>query len=341
MRNSTSDLVKGVAVMLMVQVHLMELFAMESQSGSLVGKLLIFGGGAPAAPIFMLIMGYFAMQSSKTFGMQLWRGAKLLLLGFGLNVLLNVHVLLRIAFGTLDIDPWKFVFGVDILPLAGISIMLIALFRYAFARNLIPYIIGILLAVLFPFFDYSFVVPGKAAYLMAFLGGSYAWSYFPLFPWVAYPLTGCVLFILGERATVKLFVEKQGRWLFLLGLAAVGATAFLAAPNIVDLPFYYHHNIFLYVWIVAFCLVWYGLLHKVNALSRRAWVLVYLRWVGKNVTAFYVFQWIIIGNLATWLYLTQRGWQLCCWFVGITLAVSVLVWTWNQLMRIRNQDIVL
>ena len=341
MRKTTPDLLKGMAVLLMVQVHLTEVFAASSHAEGFLGKLSLFLGGPPAAPLFMIVMGYFAMQSGRPITMQLWRGAKLILLGIGLNMLLNAHALIRIALGTLALDPWKFILGVDILPLAGLSIIVIALLRLAFAKNPLPYLILMVVVLIIPFFDSMMMVSGKASCGMAFLGGEYSWSYFPLFPWLAYPLSGCLIFMAEGFTKVKTFFEKQWLWISLACLTIAAATAFLAVPTIINLPLYYHHNILLYLWMMLFLAVWYGLLHKLNGLSETAWPLAYLRWIGKNVTTFYVFQWIIIGNLGTWLYHTQGKWMLISWFIGITLVVSLLVMAWNRYVSFRNRDVVL
>ena len=58
-RSFTADLLKGMAVLAMIQVHLMELFARQEVYDSLTGKISLFLGGIPAAPVFMAVMGYF------------------------------------------------------------------------------------------------------------------------------------------------------------------------------------------------------------------------------------------------------------------------------------------
>jgi surface polysaccharide O-acyltransferase-like enzyme len=65
-------------------------------------------------------------------------------------------------------------------------------------------------------------------------------------------------------------------------------------------------------------------------------VVKYLAWTGKNVTAFYIFQWLIIGNIATAIYKTQTPAVLILWFIGITAVVSGLVWLWEN-RRLKKQ----
>jgi hypothetical protein len=55
----------------------------------------------------------------------------------------------------------------------------------------------------------------------------------------------------------------------------------------------------------------------------------YLRWVGRYVTNFYVFQWLLIGNIGTAIYKTQESQAILLWFVVITVASSVLVYVYR------------
>ena len=58
-RTQTADVLKGIAVLLMIQVHIIELFATDEIYNSNIGKILLFFGGPPVAPIFMILFGYF------------------------------------------------------------------------------------------------------------------------------------------------------------------------------------------------------------------------------------------------------------------------------------------
>ncbi len=50
-----------------------------------------------------------------------------------------------------------------------------------------------------------------------------------------------------------------------------------------------------------------------------------MAWYGKNVTAFYVVQWVIIGNIATWVYKTQSWQFLIIWFIVVLIVSTQLV----------------
>ena len=64
-RTQTADVLKGIAILLMIQVHLVELFVTNEISESRVGNVLLFLGGPPVAPIFMTVFGYFVLPRIK------------------------------------------------------------------------------------------------------------------------------------------------------------------------------------------------------------------------------------------------------------------------------------
>jgi len=56
-RNQTADLLKGFAVIFMIQVHVIEQFATQTLYDSLWGKISLFLGGPFCAPVFLAVMG--------------------------------------------------------------------------------------------------------------------------------------------------------------------------------------------------------------------------------------------------------------------------------------------
>jgi uncharacterized membrane protein len=52
------DLLKGLAIILMIQVHITELFLDHAGRESIVGKISLFLGGPFTAMVFMIVMGY-------------------------------------------------------------------------------------------------------------------------------------------------------------------------------------------------------------------------------------------------------------------------------------------
>lgn len=331
-----ADLLKGIAVLLMIQVHLTELFATPEFYQSLYGKISLLLGGVPAAPLFMVVMGFFIGDVNLKTGKLIFRGLKLIVWGLLLNIGLNLHLFYRIFIGTFQLDPLPYLFGVDILFLAGISILIITLFVKLFQGNPYPFLIA---AFLIPLL--SDILPaytnnsGTGKYLMAFIHSSSRWSYFPLIPWLSYPMLGTAAGILYKKypdKIIKLFSKP-----FIISIAAVITIIFWSSGFTIsaDLPLYYHHGLQFFVWAVSLLIIIVlGMNYLLKLLSKDNILVRYLSWTGKNVTSFYVFQWLLIGNLATSLYKTQPPTVLIFWFAGVTVLSSILVWLFNKRSRI-------
>jgi uncharacterized membrane protein len=339
-RKTTPDLIKGIAVVLMVQVHLMELFAMPGIYFSTAGKISLFLGGPPAAPIFMAVMGYFLAFSGKGTSNMVFRGLKLLLWGFLLNIGMNFHLIYDYFTQQLLVNPFEYLFGVDILFLAGLSLMIIGLLKPLFKNNI--YLWGglaLLIVGLTPLLNDHYYENPVLNYLMAYIGGSFRWSYFPVFPWLAYPLIGYCFSLIEKPLLSKILVNNRlYTWLGITGVI-IAFTISKAADLTHQLEQYYHHGMLFFLWTTLFIAFWAALFMLLNKRFHENMILRYLRWTGKNVTRFYVFQWLIIGNLGTYLYQSQNLWQLGIWFAFVMLVTSLLVFAWSKYRDQQNFDV--
>lgn len=327
-RNPTADLLKGIAVVLMIQVHLVELFATEEVFNSPLGSLLLFLGGPPAAPVFMIVMGYFIAHSKKSLQQNIIRGLKLIALGLLLNVGINIHLFIKIFSGALQLDPLNYLFGADILHLAGLSIIVIVCIRKLLAENLIAHIL--LMAIVILFSEYLNRLDDSQiplAYLQAFFYGHIQWSYFPLFPWLVYPLAGIVF----KLASDKIVLTESLINLIVIPACLISVSTIYYGVEIASsLKEYYHHNWIYILWNFQFMIIMSYIAYKTIHYTNENIIVRYLRWVGRNVTVVYVIQWIIIGNIATALFRTQNELMLLIWFVVILSAVSFLTYLFSN-----------
>lgn len=333
-RQSLPDLLKGFAVLFMVQVHITELLAVESWFFSKGGSISLFLGGVPAAPVFMTVMGYFLAKGNKPTTALLKHGGKLLGWGLMLNLGMNAHLLLKYFSGTLNVNPWTYVLGVDILFLAGFSVLIIASLRKVLNNNILLWLLAmVFFASANPYLPVFTGEPGWVKYLQAFINGYYHWSYFPVFPWAGYPLAGYVAFHLLNKKTFHSATHTQQLILAGVLLLVLIVSFRFGLRNSVLLQVYYHHSFMFFMWAIAFVLLW-AIVVKLLFSGAHGFVFDWIRWVGKNVTVFYVLQWLLIGNLATSLYKSQFPISLLGWFLGITLVVIVLVLGWLRLKAI-------
>lgn len=333
-RNKTADFLKGIAVLLMIQVHIMELFAKQEILDGTFGKVSLFLGGPPAAPVFMAVMGYFIFYSGKSFNQNLIRALKLFFGGILLNIGLNLNLLLSIYHGKFELNPWHYVFGADILPLAGLSIAGLAFIKRFFRTGPLPYL---LLLVIFSFIstrlpDITDNSDSIKAYIQAFFWGQYKWSYFPFLSWFIYPLAGYTF------ALVRTLYEDNLKAVNIRPVIII-STLFLiftfkyAADITHNLQIYYHHDEVFVGWVLIFLGVWTLLNHFTLKLTDGNMFSKYIQWLGKNVTAAYVIQWLIVGNIATEIFKTQNVLNITLWFAAITAAVSLFVLMYEKMIR--------
>ncbi len=333
-RNATADLLKGVAVVLMIQVHIIEQFATEELLHSTIGRVSLFLGGPPAAPVFLTVMGYFAINSSRTFGAHVQRGLYLIGGGLLLNLGLNANLLYSIAIGRFNLDPLAFVLGADILPLAGLSVIVLALLVNAVGHHPLILLAGALLAAAIAPLLSDLGAESALRYIVPFLWGRQWWSYFPLFPWLSYVLLGAAFGVSRRAHDQHFLLASRSRSILTAAVAMMlVATAPFVLPDIVELPSYYHHGLGLMLWIAAFLVVWTLFADSFERLAGGTAPLRYLKWLGRNVTTAYVIQWLLIGNIATALYRTQNLAQATLWFIGILVATSVLTATFRSIKR--------
>jgi hypothetical protein len=318
----------------MMQVHILELFAPGAVRASHAGKILMFLGGPPVAAVFMIILGFFAGQSKNAKQLCL-RGLKLFLLGMLLNVAMNLNLIISSLFGRFQVDIFPYLFGVDILHLAGLALIFIGLTKKILERSValtlaITLVIAFAGALHFHFNSNIFL-----KYFLSFLQGASSWSYFPLLPWLAYPLTGFILSRLFQRGSEISSPDAKAKLAMLLGLVVfLGFTFRDAVRTSADLSKYYHHGIVFFLWTLVF-LGGYVLFVKEIHDRFREWMIVrYLKWLGRYVTVAYVIQWILIGNIATEIYQTVSSpWHLALWWIIILVLTTGSVALYERVIK--------
>ncbi len=326
------DLLKGLAAFFMVQIHITELFIDSAGRESAVGKTTLFLGGPFAAVVFMIVMGYFIAKNKGSSTQHLLRGVKIFMLGFFLNIGLNFHLLFKIKFDNWSYNPLEYIFGVDILYLAGMSIIILACLKlFKNGQEWASLILLLAVIVLTGFMNEKLMVTNHF-FVLPFIAGAYSWSYFPLFPWLAYPLTGFIFAQHQEK--IILFFNKQKVISFIL-VAAIAALVLIfykkGINTTIDLPLYYHHTAGYALWALGLTLLWTLFLQLILKLFPDTKVGNFLCWIGRNITLFYVIQWLIIGNIATAIYQSKPINSYIYWFGGIFSATVLLVFLIEKL----------
>lgn len=300
------DLARGLAVVFMVCQHAQIMFAADAGEGSTIGELFLLLGTAPAAPVFMVAMGFLFGCSTRTGRRRgVLRGVALFALGYLLNLLrFTAPMYVAEAAGSrADADAVREVLGsplqalltVDILQLAGLSLIVIALIKPAVRdpRAVVAIALGV-----FAVAPLLWGIGGGQA--TAPLWGDGDTVAFPFLPWVGYPLLGLAYAqivgrsraagrLMARTALVGLFVAVLGVALTLLG------PAWSVVFSVGD---YFHSGLPIHLAVAGFVFLWLAGLWWIAERVRDNAVFRYLTSLSRHLTPVYVIQWVVIGWLA-------------------------------------------
>ena len=316
MRIDYLDFARGLAIFFMIMQHTMIVHEKSGGEGNTVlGNAFLLLGTAPAAPVFMLIMGAFFMRSKKNMKENIIRGIRLFIFGYILNVFRFTLPLLISGTSTLlGAESLSLLFEVDILQLAGLS-LIAAAFIKQFAAN--RYIFPIAIIVILFLSPYLW---GQLSGIPIFipLWGTEAFVSFPFFPWFIYPLLG----MYASRYLLDYAVIDRMKKKFLwLGLAvlAIGVLLFDQFP----IGDYYRSGLGVHLTIIGFVVLWllicYRFVEK-SGLNKQNFILKTLSFWSRNVSAIYVTQWILFGWSVLILNVNQQQ-EYIAVIIGLIVAL--------------------
>jgi uncharacterized membrane protein len=304
------DLARGLAVFFMSAVHTLEVFANQEVKNSVFGQIISFLGGPPAAPVFMTLMGFSFIYSSKSeLKPKLLRGFKIFLSGYVLNIFRGVIPFTLATYLKLDvvktfpiekINEYTILTTVDILQFAGIALMIMSIIQ-ALQLNkylilLSAFLIGIISPLLWgikidiPIVDQILeLFWGDLPIDFSFIANKIA---FPVFPWLTFPLLGMFL---GETVKNSTDMNRIFNYFGLLGIFLIGIGVAISFSNYqYHFNDYYHSRQGAMLLMCGFVMVWLYLTKLVidNIPTNSLFDLLF-HW-SKGVTNIYFIQWIII-----------------------------------------------
>lgn len=299
------DLARGLAIVFMVMVHVLGHYGNEASWASPLGGVVIFLGGPTAAPVFMFLMGASLALSRRSSATGIARrGIWLLTLAYTLNVLRGV-LPASLGLGTgfvTEADIWPYtplnlLTLVDIHQMAGLALLVIAALVAAriSAPALSVVLVGLaaLVALVSPSL-WGATTGGPIDVLLALLWGTDWNVFFPLFPWIVYPLVGFAFGrVLIEQPDRRRFVRRMGVVGVVVMLVGV-ATIALVHPAI-GIESYWRQPPGVLLAILGLVLAWLALADVVVARvpPNRAFDQLY-GW-SRRVTSMYCIHWILIG----------------------------------------------
>ncbi len=299
------DIDRGLAVIVMIAVHVLETFSKDSVQNSLFGYVIEFLGSPPAAPVFMFILGVGIIYSRKSSaGYLLKRGMVLFTAGFLLNILRGVLPGL-IGFFVEGNKEYLYVslsefLSIDILQLAGLSfVFFAAVYRFKINRASLL-LIGVIFGVLNLFIKGIEIENYILSNISGLIWGSNELSYFPFLTWIIYPISGFLFGSFLIKVNNKRLLYRYIFWISLivtLSFSLISLYFFKIDLGINDSYGYYHHGIFGNIVLLSFVLFWISSTFFLSFLVKGHFRNILERW-SKNVSTIYFIHWIIIGWLS-------------------------------------------
>ncbi len=301
-RIHTFDLARGLAILFMILIHVLDFYGQSYVRESLFGEAVTFLGRPPAAPVFMFIMGIFIFLSPKAdLATGLKRAAWLIVLGYALNLARgSIPMWLSLEMGLVTYEqlggltPLTEFLIVDILQFAGLAFAVCVLLKHYLANPIYWLLASTLVMSLSPLiWDFRTGHTVVDEVLKLFWGHKDQGAMFPLFPWLVYPLLGMAFgYWFKQHQSKAHFFRRSG----LLGLAIMATGTLLTLSNIdFHYAYYLRSGPGLTLWIIGFVLTWIWLcdLAVTKVKANPAFEALYF-W-SQHVTAIYILQWILVG----------------------------------------------
>jgi DNA-binding CsgD family transcriptional regulator len=126
----TFDLVRGFAILFMFLIHIFRIYAHPNLQSSFWGEISQFLGGPLAAPVFMMIMGFFYGVKLKPNNLNGYKRGVLLFIGGYLLNLFRFGIPLMIIGEKIELGEnlFSYILLEDILQLAGLSFIFLGFF---------------------------------------------------------------------------------------------------------------------------------------------------------------------------------------------------------------------
>lgn len=296
------DVLRGLAVIFMVMVHVQNLFGNMDVFSSVLGGTVDFFGGPPAAPVFMFLMGaFFILSKKKPLKVSLKRGLSLLGLGYLLNILRGA-VPYYIATEFLAVPEQSFpafftyeffIFNVDILIFAGLAYMVMALMAEYIHKPGWWLLIALGAAAVAPLlWGLGEQIPVLGRVVQPLWSADAELATFALFPWIWFPVMGMAAGVLMEVSAPKKLVVPA----LILGLCLAILGGLLILWN---MDFFYHEygqmGLGGILAISGFVLLWtLGILGLNRLISSRLKPGI-LGYLSRNLTTIYVIHWLLLG----------------------------------------------
>jgi uncharacterized membrane protein len=327
-RNLTLDLTRGFTVLMIAPIHTVMLFSKLSVRETLLGNFLAFVAEWHGAQIFMTIMGIsFVFAKNQTLESAVKKAGLLMVFAYVLNIFKFV---IPHFFGwlpapllvQLQIDPgihgYTRLFAVgDILHFATIAILVMGIVCRFKEYDRVAAWMAVAICFTGPWLWDASSDNGFAHYGLQIIGGQPPAVFFPLLPWLVYPLLGLYLGKMLQKAhslnSNQNPDSNQRPWFGFDSFWIAGLSLILLAATI---KYFLHEESFSsfyrttpldtllhvgFTLIVLSCWHWVSIYVKPNGLFRL------FSYASRHITQVYIIQWILVCWLLPFINYQQSG----------------------------------
>jgi uncharacterized membrane protein len=336
-RIKSLDLARGFTVLMMAPIHTMMVFSNLSLRSTLLAQILAFIAEWHGAQVFMLIMGIsFSLSGGLSLESVFLKATRLMALAYLLNIF---KLVLPHLFGwlpdsllsELQVDKGApgylqlFLLG-DILQFASISLIVMAIVSKFKFSGTIALWVAMAICIISPLFWDVASNNNFVTYLLNLIGGQPPQIFFPLFPWLVYPLLG---FYIGG------ILQKKEQWLgfdsfWIVGLALIvlsSAVKYLLHSN--DLSSFYRTTPLDTLLHIGFVLTMLSFWHWVQKNVKPNILFKLFTYCSKQITQIYFIQWVLICWLLAFIDYQQSGFMVSIFLIFVnsiaTLMLSLII----------------
>jgi len=334
-RIQSLDLARGFTVFIMPAAHTLMMYGQPIVHQTLLADIFRFLAEGPGAQLFMLLMGVsfsFSKRITKRYVFHrvlLLLTAAYLLNFFKFVVPLGLGILpenLVAEFQlTSDLEALNFFLSMgDILHFAAIAYLILFLIsrlkHYAFWSFLLAIAIMILSPYIWDVKTHIVFVDQ----LILLFNGHPPQTFFPVFPWLVYPLMGLTLGYLLKHNNPDYLLRKAG----ITGLALIIISlVFPPTKTITDWPSFYRTEPADTLFHLGFILVWLCVIHWITRKVKWNYFFSLLNFCSKHITSIYIIQWIVIcWCMAFTGYIELDMITTAAWMCGVTVITLLLTY---------------
>jgi len=327
------DVAKSFAIIFMIIVHTFD--HMTQTNGNILPKIIEFLGCPPAAGVFMFAMGlgisYTKHSSPKEFAK---RGIKLVIMGYVLNffretILLIIGKLCSVSNSYEGVSIFSSLMAIDILQFAGLSFILVALFKKIKLKPYIILIIAIVMNIIsyltIGIFENSSEYVQYPVGLLFFTNSN---TSFPLFSWFIYPALGICFGSILKHINLN---EKNRLYRYILCvsitlLIIVSIFCKLLNYNITSFfmtDLYFKQIPITFLWCICIVLIFISLYYFLSKLIKGRGENI-IKYLSSNVNTIYIIQWLIICYTIAIMEIFNVNLFSTVWAIPIGIIITIM-----------------